>query len=111
MARKRVKIFNELKEALEDVRDYRRGKRADLRVTELPTPPNKDRPSGNPPDSPVAQSQPDGIRHLPERKPERRTELGAVEAPPTARRAEAAGDREEEPARAAERVRNNIKGR
>lgn len=39
MARKRGKIFNELKEALEDVRDYRQGKRTDLRVTEPPAPP------------------------------------------------------------------------
>jgi putative transcriptional regulator len=37
--KKRVKIFNELKEALEDVRGYRLGKRTDLRVTELPAPP------------------------------------------------------------------------
>ena len=41
MALKRVKIFKELKEALEDMRDYRLGKRTDLRVTELPAPPKK----------------------------------------------------------------------
>jgi len=41
VANKRVKIFDELKEALEDVRDYRLGKRTDLRVTELPAPPKK----------------------------------------------------------------------
>src|ERR1700686_118201 len=45
MARKRVKIFNELKEALEDVRDYRVGKRTDLRVTELPAPPRRIAPA------------------------------------------------------------------
>ena len=45
MARKRVKIFNELKEALEDVRDYRQGKRTDLRVTELPGPPKRIAPA------------------------------------------------------------------
>ncbi len=39
MAKKRVKMFNELKEALEDVRDYRAGTRTDLRVTVLPAPP------------------------------------------------------------------------
>ncbi|HXP79375.1 MAG TPA: helix-turn-helix domain-containing protein [Verrucomicrobiae bacterium] len=41
MGRKRVKIFDELKEALEDVRDYRLGRRTDLRVTELPAPPKR----------------------------------------------------------------------
>ena len=45
MARKRVKIFKELKEALEDVRDYRLGNRTDLRVTELPAPPNRIAPA------------------------------------------------------------------
>jgi putative transcriptional regulator len=45
MARKRVKFFNELKQALEDVRDYRLGKRTDLRVTELPAPPKRIAPA------------------------------------------------------------------
>ncbi len=45
MARNRAKIFNELKEALEDVRDYRLGKRTDLRVTELPSPPKRIAPA------------------------------------------------------------------
>ncbi len=45
MAKKRVKIFNELKEALEDVRNYRQGKRTNLRVTELPAPPKKIAPA------------------------------------------------------------------
>jgi putative transcriptional regulator len=45
MARKRVKIFNELKEVLEDVRDYRLGKRTDLRVSELPAPPKRMAPA------------------------------------------------------------------
>ena len=45
MARKRVKIFNELKDALEDVRDYRLSKRTDLRVTELPSPPKRIAPA------------------------------------------------------------------
>lgn len=36
MARKRVKIFNELKEALQDVIDYRAGKPVNLRVTRIP---------------------------------------------------------------------------
>jgi putative transcriptional regulator len=45
MAKRRVKIFNELKEALEDVRDHRLGKRTDLRVTELPAPPKKIAPA------------------------------------------------------------------
>jgi putative transcriptional regulator len=45
MARKRVKIFNELKEVLEDVRDYRLGKRSDLRVSELPAPPKRMAPA------------------------------------------------------------------
>jgi putative transcriptional regulator len=41
MAKKRVKIFNELREALEDVRDFRAGKRVDLRVSEFPAPPKR----------------------------------------------------------------------
>jgi putative transcriptional regulator len=45
MAKKRVKIFNELKEALEDVRNYRQGRRTNLRVTELPAPPRKIAPA------------------------------------------------------------------
>lgn len=45
MARKRVKIFDDLKGALEDVRDYRLGKRTDLRVTELPAPPKRIAPA------------------------------------------------------------------
>jgi putative transcriptional regulator len=45
MAKKRVKVFNELKEALEDVRDYRLGKRTDLRVTQLPAPPKRIAPA------------------------------------------------------------------
>jgi hypothetical protein len=40
---KRVKIFNELKQALEEIRDFRQGKRNDLRVTEIPSPPAKKR--------------------------------------------------------------------
>jgi putative transcriptional regulator len=44
MAKKRVKIFGELKEALEDVRDFRQGKRMDLRVTEIPSPPKPLKP-------------------------------------------------------------------
>jgi putative transcriptional regulator len=39
MAKKRVKIFNDLKEALQDVVDYRSGKRLDLRVTRFPEAP------------------------------------------------------------------------
>ena len=45
MARKRAKMFKELKEALEDVRDYRLGKRTDLRVTELPASPKRIAPA------------------------------------------------------------------
>ena len=45
MARKRAKIFNELKEALEDVREYRVGKRTELSVTELPAPPKRIAPA------------------------------------------------------------------
>jgi putative transcriptional regulator len=45
MAMKRVKIFNELKQALEEIRDFRRGKRNDLRVTEIPAPPKKISPA------------------------------------------------------------------
>jgi len=39
MPRKRVNIFNELKQALEEVQGYRQGKRTDLRVTVLPSAP------------------------------------------------------------------------
>jgi len=45
MSKKRVNIFNELKKALEDVRDFRQGKRLDLRVTVLPPPPKPLRPA------------------------------------------------------------------
>jgi putative transcriptional regulator len=45
MARKRIKIFNELKEALEDVREHRQGKRTDPRVAEIPAPPKRIAPS------------------------------------------------------------------
>jgi putative ubiquitin-RnfH superfamily antitoxin RatB of RatAB toxin-antitoxin module len=38
MARGRVNIFNELKQALEEVQEYRQGKRTDLRVTMLAVP-------------------------------------------------------------------------
>jgi hypothetical protein len=43
MAMKRVKIFNELKKALEQARDFELGKRNDLRLTEIPSPPTKKR--------------------------------------------------------------------
>jgi DNA-binding transcriptional regulator YiaG len=39
MAMKRVNIFNELKEALQDVIDYRAGKPVNLRVTRIPSRP------------------------------------------------------------------------
>jgi putative transcriptional regulator len=45
MAKKRVNIFNELKEALEEVRDFRRGRRLDLRVTVFPPHPKPMRPA------------------------------------------------------------------
>jgi putative transcriptional regulator len=41
MPRKRVNIFNELKQALEEVQEYRQGERTDLRVTALPAPPKE----------------------------------------------------------------------
>jgi putative transcriptional regulator len=41
MAKKRVKIFNELKEALQDVIDYRAGKAVNLRVTRIPARPKQ----------------------------------------------------------------------
>ena len=43
MVLKRVKIFNELKKALGQARDFELGKRDDLRVTEIPSPPTKKR--------------------------------------------------------------------
>jgi len=45
MAKRRVRIFSELKEAPEDVRDFRLGKRTDLRVTKLPVPPKRITPA------------------------------------------------------------------
>jgi putative transcriptional regulator len=42
--RKKIKIYPELHEALEDVRRYESGERVDLRVTELPPPPEALRP-------------------------------------------------------------------
>lgn len=45
MAMKRVKIFNELKQALKEIRDFQMGKRNDLRVTEISAPPKKITPA------------------------------------------------------------------
>jgi putative transcriptional regulator len=39
MMKKRVKVFPQLKEALEEALAYEQGKPVDLRVTELPSPP------------------------------------------------------------------------
>ena len=58
MAMKRVKIFNELKEALEEIRDFELGKRNDLRVTEIPSPPTKKRRKKST-RSKLSQTQPD----------------------------------------------------
>jgi putative transcriptional regulator len=41
VAKKRVKIFNELKQSLEDASAYERGGQMNLRVTEIPAPPQK----------------------------------------------------------------------
>ncbi len=41
MPRKRINIFNELKQALEEIQEYRQGKRTDLRVTVIPSPPKE----------------------------------------------------------------------
>jgi len=41
MAKKRVKIFKELRESLQDALAYERGEPVNLRVTEIPTPPKK----------------------------------------------------------------------
>jgi hypothetical protein len=46
MPRKRINIFNELKQALEEVQQYRQGKRTDLRVTALPSAPKAVSPKG-----------------------------------------------------------------
>jgi hypothetical protein len=43
MAMKCVNIFNELKKALGQARDFELGKRNDLRVTEITSPPTKKR--------------------------------------------------------------------
>ncbi|HMD33033.1 MAG TPA: helix-turn-helix domain-containing protein [Candidatus Acidoferrales bacterium] len=45
MPKKKVNIFKELKEALENVRDFREGKRLDLRVTAFPPAPKPMRPA------------------------------------------------------------------
>jgi hypothetical protein len=58
MAMKRVKIFNELKKALEEIRDFELGKRNDLRVTEIPSPPTKKRRKKST-RSKLSQTQPD----------------------------------------------------
>jgi len=55
---KRVKIFNELKKALEEIRDFELGKRNDLRVTEIPSPPTKKRRKKST-RSKLSQTQPD----------------------------------------------------
>ena len=41
MTRKRVKIYKELRESLQDALAYERGEPVNLRVTEIPTPPKK----------------------------------------------------------------------
>ena len=41
MAKKRVKIYKELRESLQDALAYERGEPVNLRVTEIPTPPKK----------------------------------------------------------------------
>ena len=41
MTKKRVRIFNELKEALQDVNDYRAGNAVNLRVTRIPPRPRQ----------------------------------------------------------------------
>jgi hypothetical protein len=58
MAMKRVKIFNELKKALDQARDFELGKRNDLRVTEIPSPPTKKRRKKST-RSKFSQTQPD----------------------------------------------------
>ena len=45
VTRKKVNIFVELKEALEDALAYERGEPIDLRVTEIPTPPRRIKPA------------------------------------------------------------------
>ncbi|HXQ24884.1 MAG TPA: helix-turn-helix domain-containing protein [Candidatus Acidoferrales bacterium] len=42
--KKKIKVFSELHEALEDALRYENGERVDLRVTELPPPPKGLRP-------------------------------------------------------------------
>ena len=44
MAKKRVKIFRELQDSLRDALAYERGEQVNLRVTELPPPPQRFRP-------------------------------------------------------------------
>ena len=41
MATRKVKIFDELREALESARAFERGNAVDLRVTEVPRPPER----------------------------------------------------------------------
>ena len=45
MAKKRVKIYKELRESLRDALAYERGESVNLRVTELPAPPKKIAPA------------------------------------------------------------------
>jgi hypothetical protein len=58
MVMKRVKSFNELKKALDQARDFELGKRNDLRVTEIPSPPTKKRRKKST-RSKFSQTQPD----------------------------------------------------
>lgn len=44
MAKKKVNIFNELRQALADAQAYERGERVDLRVTEIAPPPKNMKP-------------------------------------------------------------------
>ena len=51
-ARKKIKIFDDLKQALSDALDYQQGKKTRLRVSQLPPPPK-----------PLTPSQIRAIRH------------------------------------------------
>ena len=63
MAKRRIAIFEDLKQALEDARDFEQGRRIPLRVTEVPPPPKRPPPTSQgveePPDDHPGEDIPD----------------------------------------------------
>jgi len=104
MAKKiKVNIFDDLKEALQDVAAYERGEPVNLRVTRVPARPKPISPR-NSPHPPRPQRQPAALRHLLERQRQRRPQLGAGHPPPPPGRPQTPHHRKEKPQSSASRL-------